>query len=138
MASKNNASEPFPTSVHAFTQAQLLLMDHSINIPILPLSTPSSLPNIIGSFIASLNSSLAVSATMKPVNAAMDVLPYATGNGAMSQEAHVAMTDTFTSMREVAGMGSGKETRKRLVQKGLTEDEAENCIQFWAEEWICE
>ncbi|KAE9964272.1 hypothetical protein BLS_008499 [Venturia inaequalis] len=138
IGAKNNASEPFPSSLHAFTEAQLLLMEQSINIPILPLSAPSSLPKIISSFISSLNSSLAVSTTMKPVNAAVDVLPYATGNGSMSQEVHIAMTDMFTSMRDVAGMGSGEETRRTLVQKGLAEDEAEDCMQFWVEEWICE
>lgn len=113
-------------------------MDQSINIPILPLSTPSSLPKIINSFITSLNTNLTVSATSKPINAAVDVLPYATGNGAMSKGVHIAMTDMFTSMRDVAGMGSGEDTKRKLVQKGLSEDEAEDCMQFWVEEWICE
>lgn len=138
IGARNNVSEPLPTFLHAFTRAQLLLMDQSISIPILPLSTPSSLPKIISSFITSLNSSLAVSETSKPIIAAVDVLPYATGNGSMSQDVHIAMTDMFTSMRDVAGMGSGEETKRRLVQKGLAEDEAEDCMQFWVEEWICE
>ncbi|QDS67790.1 hypothetical protein FKW77_006669 [Venturia effusa] len=131
-------SEPFPSSIHGFTQAQLLLMEQSINIPILPLSTPTSLPKIISSFITSLNASLTVSATSKPINAAVDVLPYATGNGAMPRDVHIAMTDMFTCMRDVAGMGSGEETKKRLVQQGLAEQEAEDCMQFWVEEWICD
>ncbi|TLD24505.1 hypothetical protein E2P81_ATG11841 [Venturia nashicola] len=135
---KTKASEPFPTALHAFTRTQLFLMDHSINIPILPLSTPCALPKVINSFISSLNSSLAVSAMMKPVNAAVDVLHYATGSGSMPQEVYIAMTDMFTSMRDVAGMGMGEETRSRLIQRGLSEDEAEACMQFWVEEWICE
>jgi hypothetical protein len=113
-------------------------MDQSINIPILPLSTPNSLPKIINTFITSLNTSLALSAAHEPIIAAIDVLPYATGNGAMSKEVHIAMTDMFTSMRDVAGMGVGDEAIERLVQGGLHEAEAEDCTQFWVEEWTCD
>lgn len=56
----------------------------------------------------------------------------------MSKGVHIAMTDMFTSMRDVAGVGSGEDTKRKLVQKGLSEDEAEDCMQFWVEEWICE
>lgn len=81
---------------------------------------------------------MAVSAASKTVNAAIDVLPYATSNGSMSPEMHIAMTDVFSSMRDVAGMGEGEETKKRLVQQGLRDDEADDCMKFWVEEWICE
>jgi hypothetical protein len=48
------------------------------------------------------------------------------------------MTDMFTSMRDVAGMGVGDEAIGRLVQGGLHEAEAEDCTQFWVEEWTCD
>ena len=56
----------------------------------------------------------------------------------MSQEVHIAMTDMFASMRDVAGVGAGDEAMGRLIQGGLNKDEAEDCTQFWVEEWICD
>lgn len=56
----------------------------------------------------------------------------------MTMNVHIAMTDMFTSLRDVAGMGAGEETKRRLRQQGLTNEEAEECMQFWEEEWICE
>jgi hypothetical protein len=136
--SNNNQPLPFPTPLHAFTQAQLLLMDQLINIPIIPLSTPASLTKVINTFITSLNASLAVSAASQPTSAAVHVLPYATSSGTMSQETRMAMTNMFTCMRDVAEMGVGDEAKEILVRGGVKQDEADDCMQFWAEEWICE
>lgn len=138
MGSTSYQSLPFQTPLHAFTQAQLLLMDQLINIPILPLSTPASLPKVINTFITSLNASLAVSAALQPVSATVHVLPYATSSGTMSRETSMAMTGMFTCMRDLAGMGVGDEAKEILVRGGVKQGEANDCMQFWAEEWICE
>jgi hypothetical protein len=68
----------------------------------------------------------------------MDILPYSTVNGRMTQDTHIAMTDLFTCMGDVAGMGVGEEAVRRLVGGGVKENEAEGCVEFWKEEWVCE
>jgi len=56
----------------------------------------------------------------------------------MTQDTHIAMTDLFSCLRDVANMGDREGAVRRLVDGGVRQEEAEACVDFWEEEWVCD
>jgi hypothetical protein len=135
-ASKEDNDTTFPSPLHAFNDFQILLLHLCISVPLLPLNDPSTLASVITAFAEPFTSRKPLLAQMKPVNAALDVLPYCTTEARMREGTWVALTDQTTCLRDVAGLCG--EDAQGLIEGGVSEEEVEAILGFWAEEWVME
>lgn len=99
------------------------------------MNDASALASVITAFAKSFTSKISPP-PMKPVNAALDVLPYCTTDAPMRQEALVALTDQTTCLRDVASLR--EEDMQRLLEGGMSEEDVGGVLGFWAEEWVVE
>ncbi|TKA83793.1 hypothetical protein B0A55_00058 [Friedmanniomyces simplex] len=100
--STNNGSSPETNGVYAYTLLQATLMDRSgiPYIPILPLATLASLPDLLKGHSTSWARSLPKAISKPPTP--MDLLQLCTANPPMPQQTTYFLSDLFPNLRELA------------------------------------
>lgn len=130
-APTDESETTWPSPLHAFNQLQITLACVNVTMPLLPITDASTLPSVVAAFAKPLAIKLPL---QKPVNAAMDLLPYCSTEAPVKQQTIVFMTDQAACLRDVASLREGD--MGKLMEAGLYAEEAEAALVFWAEEWI--
>ena len=123
------------SGLEGFSHLQTLLLTSNISIPILPVLSPTSFPQIIDRFIDGAQSIIHKPSIPKAVT---ELLPYCTSAPPMSEDAAATTTDLFPSLREWAMFRNKQEALWRLVNNGVSEEEASAVVEFWDEEFVVE
>lgn len=113
------------------------LLSSNIEMPILPLSTVSSLIQTISAFHRQLFQSHTYLSTINPATA---LLPYCTNNPPIPEHARNVLSDICHGIPDLAQAATTTEGRRGL-KSWLTEPSpavAEDIIGFWEQEYVAE
>jgi len=133
----NEVATPLPHPLQPFQDLQLSLVRSNTFIPCFYLATPGSVSGVLKVLTTSI--SLEASNTGPEIpNAGRDLLPYCAIDGPMDQATFTAVSDMFPSLRHLAGLEDGKVGAKRMGMAGIGEQNGEDCLSYWREEWVIE
>ena len=121
--------------LQGFSHLQTLLVTSNISVPLLPLLSPTSFPQLITRFIEGAQSIIHKPPIPKAVT---ELLPYCTSAPPMSPEAIATVTDSFLSLRDLAMFRTKQEVLERLMASGVLAEEASAVVEFWDEEFAVE
>ena len=120
----------------SFQDIQLALVKAGLLLPLQILPNEHSLLGVLKAYTASPY----LQATAQPAAPipSVDVLPYCSLESPMSKATFMALSDTFSTLRDLAKLGVDEQAVEDLRQIGLSEEQAGACVSFWVEEWLPE
>jgi len=131
-----NATSTISKSQQCFQQIHYLVMTNAIDLTIHYVPDVASLPQIVKACVT-LPAREEVRAVAEP-NALTQVLPFCSIASPMSQQALIVLTDIAPSMRGLSALQSNDFIVERMVQSGVSVQEAEACVEFWRDEYLPE
>lgn len=120
----------------AYLTFQSQLLQSTIPLPLLPLGSPSSLPQILTTFMDS--AAKVVKAPPIP-NAATDLLPYCTTNPPLDQLTVTVLSDLFPCLRDFAEFDRDCDLMPMievLARNGANEQTIGGVVDFWTSQRV--
>lgn len=133
----NEAATTHPHPLQPFQDLQLSLVKSNTFLPCFYLATPASVPGVLKVLTTSLSSEASHPGPEIP-NAGRDLLPYCAVDRPMDQATFTAVSDMFPSLRPLAVLEDGEVGVNRMRMAGIEQQNGEDCLAYWREEWVTE
>jgi hypothetical protein len=103
------------------------------SLPIIPITSPESLPTALESFLASAETAQTVPSW--PLDVTRDLLPHCTVGGPLSREPTTALSSSTLSFKSLLEDISAEEGRA-AISDVIGESEATSLLSFWTHEFV--
>lgn len=122
--------------LQAFHDLHMLFLESGILVPFLPSASPTAFLEALQLFTLAEPTHPQLVPRPDVPNPATDILPYCTSRSVMTEPTFVAVSDVAASLHGLAAEMQQPHAQQSLMFRGVPQDEAAECVEFWSGEYL--